>query len=239
MKDLIDPLERIKLMSSSLLANTDLTFSQEQIVQSIDTVTQTLYELVISIPDLTWDKAREMLSFETRSHLASIIGYAELLLDDAQDGLLTKAQHTHVKSIRDDGKLLLHRLTQFEKDANPPPADKGAMVARLNQLADTLLESVANLLNDGLAPNQQDDIGKIESTTQTFKERLSQMPTNEVLTARYRHDLRSPLNSMIGFAELLLFEEGHDFSENQRDQLGIIRKATLSIIETLDKLLAE
>lgn len=236
MEELITPLERINVTGKSLLADTELTFAQERIVQSIVTVTQTLYELVITIPDLTWDKARELLSFETRSHLASIIGYAEVLLDE--EGTLSEIQNSHMKAIREDGKLLLERLTKLEQEPPASIINKTDMINSLNTSADDLLKSADILLNGGLEASQQDDINKIRTTTETFKHRLAQMPTDGVMTERYRHDLRSPLNSMIGFAELLLFEEAHDFSDSQREQLDMIRKFALSIIDTLDKLLA-
>lgn len=112
-EDLLIPLEDINDAAQILLSETELDFQHEQIIQSIYHVSQSLTDLVVSIPDFTWDKAREVFSFETRSHLASIIGYAEDLLDD--DNALTDSQHDLIKQIRYAGSTLLARVAQLEK----------------------------------------------------------------------------------------------------------------------------
>ena len=109
--DLLTPLEQISTAAEHLLADTDLSFEQEQIVQSVHHVAREMVELVVSIPDLTWDKAREVFSFESRSHLASIIGYAEVLLDDSK---LDSQQVEYVKQVQSSGKHVLSRLASLE-----------------------------------------------------------------------------------------------------------------------------
>jgi len=71
---------------------------------------------VVSIPDLTWDKTRELLSFETRSHLSSIIGYAEVLLEEGED-TMTEQQRELLRMIRSGGKQILKRLTSLSEDS--------------------------------------------------------------------------------------------------------------------------
>jgi signal transduction histidine kinase len=71
-----------------------------------------LYDVVVSLPDLTWERAKEVLSYESRSHLASIIGYAEILLDEA-DGPLTDKQKEIVERIDASGRRLLSRLSDM------------------------------------------------------------------------------------------------------------------------------
>ena len=116
MKDeLVVPLSRIHDSAQGLLTKTTLTFAQERIVQSIENVAREMLEMVIGVPDVTWETATEVLSFEARSHLASIIGYAEILLDeDDNDMPLTEQQSTYINIIRTDGRKLLIRLTKLE-----------------------------------------------------------------------------------------------------------------------------
>ncbi|MEQ8675926.1 MAG: hypothetical protein RLP44_26785 [Aggregatilineales bacterium] len=112
-ENLLTPLQDINHTCEVLLSETELDFMNEQIVQSIYHVAQLLTELVISVTDFTGDKAREVFSFESRSHLASIIGYAEVLLDD-DDALLKPPQIDLIQQIRDSGKILLTQLTLLE-----------------------------------------------------------------------------------------------------------------------------
>ncbi len=120
MKDaLLVPLEQIDLATHTLLSATELSFQNQQIVQSIQDGTQQMIELVASIPDLTWEKAREVLSFESRSYLASIIGYAEMLLSDVEDDIepgdqLTPEQMALVHKVRQQGKTVFNRLIRLE-----------------------------------------------------------------------------------------------------------------------------
>lgn len=116
MKDeLIVPLSRVSDSARDLLTKTTLTFAQERIVQSIENVAKTMLEMVIGVPDFTWETATEVLSFEARSHLASIIGYAEVLLDEEDNDMpLTEQQSAYINTIRKDGRQLLIRLTKLE-----------------------------------------------------------------------------------------------------------------------------
>jgi len=115
--ELIVPLNRINDSARDLLTKTRLTFAQERIAQSIENVAKTMLGMVIGVPDFTWETATEVLSFEARSHLASIIGYAEVLLDeDNNDMPLTEQQNAYINTIRKDGAQLLIRLTKLENN---------------------------------------------------------------------------------------------------------------------------
>ena len=113
-ENLLAPLQDINHACEVLLSETELDFKNEQIVQIIYQVAQLLTDLVISVTDFTGDKAQEVFSFESRSHLTSIIGYAEVLLDD-DDDLLTYKQGDLIQQITDAGKTLLSQLVQLEK----------------------------------------------------------------------------------------------------------------------------
>jgi hypothetical protein len=111
--ELVAPLQAVLHATDELMADTDETLNalQSQCVRAIHQVSGKLMELIVSIPDLNWEKARTMLDFETRSHLASIIGYAEVLLDQ-DEGTLTHEQEHLVHQIRAGGKLVLNRLAK-------------------------------------------------------------------------------------------------------------------------------
>lgn len=107
-------LQRITDACMALTGQTMMNMNQEKCAENIRVVSEDLFNVVISIPDLTWDKARELFSFETRQHLASMIGYAEVLLDE-EDGPLTNDQRALVMQIRSDARRLLTDLGDLEQ----------------------------------------------------------------------------------------------------------------------------
>lgn len=111
--ELLNPLTYILERCDVLLAETSLDFSQERMITAIKSVCREMVDLVISVPDLTWDKARELLSYEARSHLATVIGYTEELLDESE-GSLDETQQIAVTDIHEAGVYLLEQLTQIE-----------------------------------------------------------------------------------------------------------------------------
>jgi hypothetical protein len=84
--------------SDYLLQETILNDLQRKFLHSIHSVAVDLRQIIMMTPDefLTHERARELFSFETREHLASVIGYAEVLsekeegpLNDVQAELIT------------------------------------------------------------------------------------------------------------------------------------------------------
>ncbi len=110
--ELLRPLNQIIQNADDLLTNTTLNELQRKFIHAIFTVSSELRDLVISIPDLTWKKAQDILNYESRLHLASIIGYAEVLLDE-NEGELSAHQRERVHEIRSSGKQLLSRLASL------------------------------------------------------------------------------------------------------------------------------
>lgn len=107
--ELLRPLNQIIENANDLLTRTTLNELQRKFIHAIFTVASELRDLVISIPDLTWKKAQEILNYESRLYLASIIGYAEVLLDE-NEGELSAYQRERIHEIRSSGKQLLSRL---------------------------------------------------------------------------------------------------------------------------------
>ena len=114
-EELLGPLGRIIELCNTLQGETLLNIQQETLVDTIKGVARDLFDVVISVPDLTWDKAREILSYEAREHLASVIGYAELLLEE-EDGPLNDLQGDYLLQIREDGGYLLGILLDLESE---------------------------------------------------------------------------------------------------------------------------
>lgn len=66
-----------------------------------------LLRLVITVPDVSQDKAKAILSYEGRSRLANIIGYAEELLEDSS---LQPHEGDQVQFLRAGGKQIVMEI---------------------------------------------------------------------------------------------------------------------------------
>lgn len=108
---LVDPLESILSKTTVLLQQTDLEDLHRRFLEAMYHKAGEMLDLVISIPDFTWARAREILSYESRSHLTAILGYAEELLEEP-DATLNPQQRTMLMDIQANGQLLLHRLAE-------------------------------------------------------------------------------------------------------------------------------
>lgn len=95
-------------------ADSELNFYQERFIDAMLRAAVTMRDLIISIPDM--GNAREILSYEARSNLASIIGYAEVLLDQVE-GTLSATQQRHVQAIRANGAQMLNLLIRLMNSA--------------------------------------------------------------------------------------------------------------------------
>jgi hypothetical protein len=72
-----------------------------------------LQHVFISLDGLDATLARPLMDFEMRSHLASIIGYAEVLLNEL-DAPLNDDQRQHAQAIRTHGETLLRQVVGGE-----------------------------------------------------------------------------------------------------------------------------
>lgn len=111
MEELLSPLERIIVSADELLTSTVLDDERHRkFIRSIFDDATGMRDLVLSMPDLAWGHAHEIFSYESRSHLASIIGYAEVLLEEEED-LLSSQQRDRLRLIRSSGRQILKHLT--------------------------------------------------------------------------------------------------------------------------------
>lgn len=113
--DLFAPLDRIMRSADAIMSDEtvgELNPFQWKFVNAIQTASREIGELLISASSLSGDKAQEVLSFELRSHLSSVIGYAESLLEET-DGELTPVQRQQVLDIGTNGRELLNRVLRL------------------------------------------------------------------------------------------------------------------------------
>lgn len=111
-EELLNPLNSVILACEALIseADSELNFYQERFVDAMLRAAVTMRDMIISIPNM--GNAREILSYEARSNLASIIGYSEVLLDQVE-GKLTPTQQRHVQAIRANGAQMLNLLIRM------------------------------------------------------------------------------------------------------------------------------
>lgn len=112
----LKPLGAIAKVCEALLAAQTLNVAQERMIQAIIMAAQTMADSIISFPDEPLEQSSAVLSYETRSHLASIIGYAEALLDGTE-GVLTEPQAEQILMIRAYGKQLINTLARIVSSA--------------------------------------------------------------------------------------------------------------------------
>lgn len=114
-------------------------------------------------------------------------------------------------------------------------------IDQLESLTDTIIQATDSLLNDTtntLKEQPREDVEVINQTSHVFKDMLGQCTPDLVLTERFRHDLRAPLNSMLGFSELMLITKNRKtlFTEQQNQLLKNIHESSVSITKILDEL---
>lgn len=109
------PLNWIIGVIDKLLTEETFNDLQRTFLLNIMTEANALRSLLFSIPDATTDSARQLLSFEGRSHLSSVIGYIEELLDEL-DGDLTDEQRDLLFEARASSMQLLEIIESISKD---------------------------------------------------------------------------------------------------------------------------
>lgn len=118
LEQLLTPLGRIISAADAILTTTVLDDElQRKFIHSIFTVATDMRAMVVATPDLTWDKARVLFSYESRQHLASIIGYAEVMLEE-DEGVLNDDQRQRLITIHKNGKIILKRLMDISGDSD-------------------------------------------------------------------------------------------------------------------------
>ena len=114
-------LHELLTLSNSIIATADelltestITHLQRKFALSIASEAKELHSLIVTIPDSTVEQAKHILSFDGRSHLTTIIGYSEVLLDEFE-GELTDHQSDLLYEIQANGKQLLVQISELAK----------------------------------------------------------------------------------------------------------------------------
>jgi hypothetical protein len=111
-----DPLESVRAITNSarkLLSEKLglLTPAQIRALEAITTSAQEIEKAMIILFDPS-EQAKTLLSYETREHLAAVMGYTEMLLEGG-DGAFNPTQIQRLHHIRASGKMLLVWLDDF------------------------------------------------------------------------------------------------------------------------------
>jgi hypothetical protein len=114
-----DPLETVRAITGSagkLLSEKLglLTPAQTRALEVINGSATKIEDTLVILFDPS-EQAKNLLSYETREHLAAIMGYAEMLLEGG-DGAFNPSQIQHLHHIRANGKMLLVWLDDLLSD---------------------------------------------------------------------------------------------------------------------------
>ncbi|MBC8099501.1 MAG: hypothetical protein H7Y11_08660 [Armatimonadetes bacterium] len=109
MQAVVHNLLEISHSADALLLDTNLNDAQHGFVQAMYADAKRMLDMVVSFPDVNSPRALEVFSYESRSHLSSIIGYAELLLD-GDEGSLDDFQVACVMRINAAGAQIMRFL---------------------------------------------------------------------------------------------------------------------------------
>lgn len=114
-KQLLNSTDTITTVCETLLAETDgpLSVYQQRMAEAMLQAAHALHDLLVSLPDTETANVKKLLSYEARSHLASIIGYAEVLLDEEDEEALHDKQREEAQAIQAAGKQMLNQIIRF------------------------------------------------------------------------------------------------------------------------------
>lgn len=109
LEQLLAPLNWVIAVVDKLLTEETFNEMQRTFLFNIATQAHELRSLLLTVPAISLEKGRQLLSFEGRSHLASIIGYTEELLEELEGGL-SDEQRELLLEVRSSSLQLLSQL---------------------------------------------------------------------------------------------------------------------------------
>jgi signal transduction histidine kinase len=112
--ELLAPLNWMISITDKLLTESNLNDLQRKFLVHISDETKELRMLILSFSDVNTEQAKEMMSYEGRSQLTSIIGYSEVLLDEIE-GVLSDEQRDLLHEVHSSGRQLLIQLSELSK----------------------------------------------------------------------------------------------------------------------------
>lgn len=133
------------------------------------------------------------------------------------------------------GILLIQRKAEFSKDEEMIFTTCTSIISNL--IKDLELSKVLKMQVEAL----QTGIVETQTAYETIKEQNKKIKANEKLQnefiANISHDLRTPLNSIIGFSELLSNKIFGELNEKQSEYLSDIRIAGLKLLSMINEIL--
>lgn len=111
-EQLFAPLNWIIEVIDKLLIEENFNDLQRKFLYNMSTGAHELRSLLLTIPDVSQGTSRQILSFDGRSHLTTIIEHAEELLDESE-GELSVDQRDLLFEVRSSAIQLLSELTSL------------------------------------------------------------------------------------------------------------------------------
>jgi len=112
--NLLPHLRKMLKAADDLLMEAVLSDTQRRFAKYIADETTELRNLILSTSNLGGERLKVLLSYDGRSRLSAIMGYADVLLED--DEPLTPEQRRLVQMIHSSGKQTLIYLSELLED---------------------------------------------------------------------------------------------------------------------------
>ena len=106
------PLNWLSTITEKLLQEDTFNDMQRNFLMNINKEAKAFQMLVLATSDTNDDQSTQVLSFEGRSHLNNIMGYAEELIDEVE-GELTDEQRDLVFEVRSSARQLIEMLDKM------------------------------------------------------------------------------------------------------------------------------
>ncbi|MDX1994090.1 MAG: histidine kinase dimerization/phospho-acceptor domain-containing protein [bacterium] len=118
---------------------------------------------------------------------------------------------------------------------NTPPTSLMDTVEAVLLRTSKLMEETGILLE----PMQREDLAEIREGTLRLMRLLEKVAAGTWKPNSLVHDLRSPLNIIIGYSEMLLDDKTAPFSDSQRGELNFIHETGLELAKRINELYKE
>jgi signal transduction histidine kinase len=197
------------------------------------------------IRPLRWEPYRERAAFHATVNVASIgllasgaaagpapslaVGLATTAVAAGVAGLCARRR---ARALEEDVERVVGRLRALGEGAGRDlAAHEGA------GLDDGVTEPIAVDLARAVAVRMRSaaDAADVEQKARRSLEEVQR--TKTMFMASMSHDLRSPLNSILGFSELLLSGIGGPLSDAQRESVALIRRSGAQLLELLNDII--
>jgi len=133
-------------------------------------------------------------------------------------------------------------LASYKKIEIKSHDEVGALANSFNQMAENLLKTTVS--RDDLSreveerKRAEEKIASLFKVTQAANEKLSKMDkTKDEFLSIVTHDLKTPLTSLSGYADLILSGIAGEITKEQRSYIEIIKKQSSSLEEMIDTIL--